>query len=94
MKIEGVKAFAQPVIDGKGCRHDRPVGLVARQGAERRAVFKKNGNIADISNVDVFDDDMGIVKMEAVPEMIGVGNEGPDQQNEGKNEETRLDYLR
>ena len=94
MKIEGFKAFAHPVIDGKGCRHNRPVGLVGRQRAERRAIFKKKGDIADISNVGVFNDDMGIVKMEAVPEMIGIGKEGPDQQNEGKNEETRLAYLR
>ena len=71
MKIERIKAFAQPVINGKGCRHDGSIGLVARQGAERRAIFKKKGDIADISNVGVFNDDMGIVKMEAVPEMIG-----------------------
>ena len=90
MKIERIKVFAQPVIDGKGCGHDGPIGLVARQRAERRAIFKKKGNIADISNVDVFDDDMGIVKMEAVPEMIGIGNEGPNQQNEGKNEENSV----
>jgi len=94
MKIERIKAFAQPVIDGKGCRHDGPIGLVARQRAECRAIFKKKGNIVNISNVDVFDDDMGIVKMETVPEMIGIGKEGPDQQNEGKNEETRLACLR
>ena len=74
MKIEGIKAFAQPVINGKGCRHDGSVGLVARQGAERRAIFKKKGDIPDVSDVDVIDDNMGIVKMEAVPEMIGVSN--------------------
>jgi len=94
MKIERIKAFAQPVINGKGCRHDGPIGLVARQGAEGRAISKKKGNIADISNVNIIDDDMGIVKMEAIPEMIRVSNQGPNQQNEGKDEETRLDCLR
>jgi hypothetical protein len=94
MKIERIKTFAQPVIDGKGCRHDGPVGLVARQGTERRAIFKKKEDITDISNVDVFDDDMGIVKMEAVLKIIGIGKEGPNQQSEGKNEETRLACLR
>jgi len=93
MKIERIKAFAQPVINGKSCRHDGSVGLVARQGAERRAIFKKKGDIPDISNVDVFDDYMGIVKMEAVPEMIGIGDDGPYQQDEGKNQESRLPCL-
>ena len=94
MKIEGIKAFTQPVIDGKSCRHDAPVGLVARQGAEHRSIFEKKGDIPDVSNMDVFDDHMRIVKMKAVPEMIRVGNEGPDQQNEDKNEEPWLDCLR
>jgi hypothetical protein len=82
VEIKGVvNAFAQPVIQGKRRHNHRPVGLVGRERTECGRALEKYGYIADIPYVDVIDDRMGIVKMEAVVKMIGIRKEDRDQEN-------------
>jgi hypothetical protein len=48
--------------------------LILRQGAAGASVFKKQGDIADITNVGIVLYGVPIVKMKSVLEMIGVGD--------------------
>ncbi len=75
MKPESVaETMAEVVIDRQLSHQDRPPGLIGRQGTACPGVLEKEGDIVQVTNVNIGDDRMRIVKVKAVVEMVRVGD--------------------
>ena len=79
--------FPQAVIDGQRGRHDRAIHLACRVHAEVGRIGEKARHIAQIPDEAVLDDGMGIVKVESVLKVVGVGRQDhqrkPQTENRG-----------
>ena len=75
MEIKRVQALSGVIIEGERCCYEWAVRLVRGKGAEGRAVFEKKRDVSDVLDIDVVFDRMGIVKMKAVMEVVGIGDD-------------------
>src|SRR6266542_5360017 len=79
VKRERVEATTNEVVQGQRRGHDRPVGGVGLDIAEGTRVGEETRDVADVPDVEVLHDDVGVVKLERIAERVRVGGEEEQQ---------------
>ena len=91
--IGGINLGGEPIIEGKGSGNKGAITLILGQGTEGLGGLEKRGDTVEMPDVRIGFDGVGIIEMEGVVPMIGIGNEDHRKGKDAKRKQKEILFF-